>query len=679
MSTPLMVHRSSHFVLWRPASLAPTPSLVIGTFVHGTPPTLQQRREIPLVRSAISADLHQVALADCQLPDGVYHYWFALGDTNVYAPSSETLVTDPWATCVDWRLTAGPGLAPASVIRVQQGRLVPTDTEQAPVDFTIRQDVALKHLPINRQLVIYELPTSWTKRGDHPGDSEVGVGTFDDVRSLITKTSHASSFSTVPTVATGRHLLKLGINALELLPPADSGQDRSKWGYGTANYFAPDFDLGRTLPSSTTTAPHQDASHAISAFLQVVRDCHAHGIRVLYDAVMAFSQGDPYRRGNFLDFHVWWNSGDPEQQARDGFGGDLWKYGYVTNSYDPLTGEPGRVVPARQHMIAHLLHWLDYYHIDGLRLDSVNNFGSWDFAEDVRRHTRAAWMKRAAPEQVSEHEANERFLVIGEELSVPKELLGRLDALWNEEFKRYARLVVLGRSANGESSFEWSVRKLIDCRLMGFSRGDQAINYLCSHDVGGFGNERMFNFLQNHHVVDKAKHLKLAFVCLLTAVGIPMILAGEEFADQHDHVHLTDDSKQIDPVNFDRMSDGWRKDLFDYVARLVKLRTTCRALWSDEIQFIHVDFSEGKRVLAWTRGSMALGGPVIVVANFSDWGTSDPWAVSSCYQVNNWPATPAGHRWREISQDRIIPDGCAGQEPIFPWEAKVYLLEPTGT
>jgi uncharacterized protein (UPF0333 family) len=30
------------------------------------------------------------------------------------------------------------------------------------------------------------------------------------------------------------------------------------------------------------------------------------------------------------------------------------------------------------------------------------------------------------------------------------------------------------------------------------------------------------------------KSYKLAFTCLLTAVGIPIFLAGEEFADQHD-------------------------------------------------------------------------------------------------------------------------------------------------
>jgi hypothetical protein len=43
---------------------------------------------------------------------------------------------------------------------------------------------------------------------------------------------------------------------------------------------------------------------------------------------MAFSDQDAYRTANFLDYHVQWNTSppDPEQNGRDGFGGDLWKY-----------------------------------------------------------------------------------------------------------------------------------------------------------------------------------------------------------------------------------------------------------------------------------------------------------------------------------------------------------------
>src|SRR5678815_1404716 len=156
---------------------------------------------------------------------------------------------------------------------------------------------------------------------------------------------------------------------------------------------------------------------------------------------------------------------------------------------------------------------------------------------------------------------DDRFLVVGEELSVPKPLLGRLDALWNEDFKRIIRNVILGRNWDGEPSFEWSVRKLIDCRNLGFADGAQAVNYLGSHDVGGFGNQRFFNYLQNNGVVFKDKQIKLAFACLLTAVGIPMILAGDEFAEESNYQQLTDANKEIDPINFEHAEQPWREEI----------------------------------------------------------------------------------------------------------------------
>jgi 1,4-alpha-glucan branching enzyme len=324
-------------------------------------------------------------------------------------------------------------------------------------------------------------------------------------------------------------------------------------------------------------------------------------------------------------------------------------------------------------MIAHILHWIGFFHIDGLRLDSVNNYNSWDFAGEVASSARDAWRARWAKDHGSAPGADERFLVVGEELSVPKALLGKLDALWNEDFKRIARSVILGRSWDGEPSFEWSVRKLIDCRNLGFSRGYQAVNYLGSHDVGGFGNERLYNYLGNNGVVFKDKQLKLAFTCLLTAVGIPMILAGDEFAQNHQNPQVTDANKEIDPIRFELKGESWRSDLFSFVSRLVKLRTSARALAVDDTDFFHVDFSEGKRVLAWRRGRPGVDDPVVVVANFSAWGTADPTSPGARYHVPSWPSLPAGRRWHEVTGDRDVPEPWAGEEPLYPWEAKVYV------
>ncbi len=215
-------------------------------------------------------------------------------------------------------------------------------------------------------------------------------------------------------------------------------------------------------------------------------------------------------------------------------------------------------------------------------------------------------------------------------------------------------------------------------RLLGFRDGSQAINYITSHDVGGMGNERLYNWLDFARVSEKEQRAKLAFVCLLTAVGVPMILAGEEFVDEMEPINfdpnISEDErnkiKQVDPVNFDRLNDDWRQQVFHYVARLVKFRTTSNALAVNDTNFIHVDFNEGKRVVVWQRG---IGNElVIVIANFSDWGTTDPTNPNSHYIVHNWPNLPQGKKWREITQERDVSVEWAGKEPLMPWEAKVY-------
>ena len=277
--------------------------------------------------------------------------------------------------------------------------------------------------------------------------------------------------------------------------------------------------------------------------------------------------------------------------------------------------------------------------------------------------------------------ADERMLVVGEELSEPKALLGqkRLDGLWHQAFKDYVRMATVGRNHENEGTFESTVRKAIDCRQFGYTDLTQAVIYLTSHDVEGYRNERLFNYFVNNGVTDIEKRTKLAFVCLLTAVGVPMILAGDEFADQHDAFDsqgrvTQDGGKQIDPVNFTRLGDTWRTRVKDYVARLIKLRTSYVALAVNDNNFLHVDFNDGKRVLVWQRGLAGSDQQVVVVANFSDYGTPDPFSPGAEYVVPNWPATPAGKHWREVSQERDVNPSQVGREPIFPWEAKVYAL-----
>lgn len=695
--TQLLDRKRTHFVLWRPGApvFGTPPQLILGQLSAANPPALDNVRSLPLTLSPLSAagDLWEIAAADCGLTDGqVYHYWFAVENTNVYvgATAGPLQCTDPAAYCVDWRVTsavpAGDTIdAPvaAAVIRFAEGELVPADPAAVPLTFAESADSGMQLLATNNTLVIYELPTAWTKTGDLVDATHVGVGTFQDVLALVLEEATSPNFPTVAVLAAGRSYLEdLGVNGLELLPPADTYADRESWGYSTSNYFAPDFDLGRPLSRPAPTAT--------TDFLNLVRGCHQMGIRYIYDAVMAFSDHDAYRTANFLDFHVEYDATppDPEQDGRNGFGGDLWKYAYLTNIFDPVSGATGLFYPGRQHMLTHMNWWMTFYHLDGYRLDSVNNVYNYDFVNQFRTGARALWNDRWEAQGNPVGAADSRFLTIGEELSEPSALLGFIDALWNDKFRNRVRNAIIGRNGEGQPSFEWTVREMIDCRNLRdsqnnvlFTDGAQAVNYIGSHDVqnsdgDGTNNDRLYNFLDRFGVALKDKPIKLAFVCLLTAVGIPMIFAGDEFAAPMDILPSDPDFttlKQTDPINYDLVTtDPWRANIFAYVAQLVKFRTSSAALSVNDTQFIHVDFNDGKRVLAWQRGAAGQP-PVVVVANFSDWGTdvSDPNAE---YQVNNWPSVPGGSQWQEVTQNRLVPSAWAGREPVYPWEAKVYTL-----
>jgi pullulanase len=692
MVADLLNRKSTHFILWAPKPGAQPPRLILGELQLTNPVSLANEQSIAMTAVAGIRGLWQVAPTAALQAGKVYHYWFEVDDTKPGRPQGQRIrVTDPAAFIVDWRLRA-PALPlpntdvdrqPAAVIKFDGSHLVPCDpggetATEAP------DEPPLDHLPPNNQIVIYEMPTAWT-RISPGGGVERGVGSFQDVLALIEPSAEGANFSDLEVTRVGRSYLgELGVNTLELLPPEDSALER-EWGYATTDFFAPDFDFGFPLGNSSPTA-HRDLSALIAA-------CHRHGIRVFADMVMAFWRDGPYEHIDADDFHIFDpanHQDDPDaltstrgfgrKEVRNNFGSTLIRYAKFVDTYDPIDGGQRSLSPANRFMLAHLEHWMREYRIDGVRMDSVENVYNWDFVGAFTRHGRELLRERWNNDGLTGN-ADARFLVIGEELSLPFALFEqkRLDALWNDRFRELIRAAILGQSAGGEN-FEGTVRKAIDCRGLGFDDGARAVNYLTSHDVEGFRKERLWNFLGSSgigNIDERKKRIKLGFTCLLTAVGIPMILAGEEFGDEHDRFdaagHVTqDDGKQLDPVNYSRAEDPSRSGLVRYVSRLVKLRTGHPALSVNDTEFIHIDFTPGRRVLVWRRGSVQ--DPVVVVANFSDFASEHtPQGVAE-YRVPNWPPTPPGKRWRDVSQDRDIPPDFVGRESLFAWEAKVYAL-----
>jgi pullulanase len=725
----ILARRRTRFVLWCPSSVASPPELIIGQLQNGNPPTFKLLARKTLQQAAgnvgTAGGLFELDASVLGLSEGqTYHYWFEVQDTSP-GGAGRVQITDPLAAVVDYRLyaPANPSLLhPASVIGFSGGQLVVRDPNGEAPDPKV---AAFDALATNNRLVMYELPTAWGRSSG--GDQfERAVGTFRDARALIDPGFDGANFSELTvTRLNPPYLAQLGVNAVELLPPADSIYAR-EWGYGTSHYLAADYELGYPEGNLSPTAA-KDLTDFINA-------CHARGIRIFLDVVLGFMKDEPYRRIAFDDFYLEnpaAHRDDPDaynsrkgggRELRNPFGASCPRYVKRKNTYDPIDGQVRNISPARQHMLTFLTRWMRDFQIDGIRMDSVENVANWDFIRDFKNAAREQFRQRYAATGVGAA-ADAKFLVVGEELEMPPELLpGRLDGLWNEGFQGLVRAALLGQSGDN-LNFEQTVRRAIDCRLGGvFDDGARAINYLTSHDVEGRRKERLYNLMKaavsltsaeplfdrgaiERDIRDRIRRegrepdaeelrerasqvmlhrarlrrIKLGFVCQMTAVGIPMILAGEEFGDEHD---LFDSSgnvthqggKQVDPVNFSRFDEPDRRELFEYVRRLVHLRTSHAALSVNDTAFIHVDFNDGKRVLAWKRGND--GDPVVVVANFSDYTTPDALSPGAEYVVPNWPATPSGRHWFEVTQGRDVKTGRHNRESIFAWEAKVYRLVP---
>jgi 1,4-alpha-glucan branching enzyme len=669
---------------------------VIGTFQFGAPATHVGSRTLPLSAAASVNDLWEIAATDCGLGDGtVYHYWFQVKDTRPTGdPTSSVLVTDPLTFTPDWRLQNTDGEQPASVILFRGGQLVACDQDGTPIAEPADDDPG--QLAPNNFTIIYELPTAWMRRPR--GGAERGVGTFRDIAAMLDPNLTPPNFDELIAAQQGHaHIAELGINAIELLPPADSYYDR-QWGYGTSHMYAPDTQLGQPDYYSWSTA--NGDLRALSEL------CHGLNIRLIADIVMGFARSDPYEWASYDPFHIYVDPSDPAhtapdsdpdkwnsrqgnaRAARQSFGGSLWRYVRQTTTYDPIGGVNATFAPARNlHLVAQE-RWMNDFHIDGYRIDSVENVANWDFLGMFTNGARTRFRERCAAHGLSQTDADARFLVVGEELTLPLDILTqqRITALWNDQFRELLRCAVLGIAADNES-FESTVTKMVDCRNIGFPDMAQAVNYIGSHDVEGRHKERVattfrYQFphdddpiIDSKHNIEIGKRVKLSFSCLLTAVGIPMILAGDEFGEEDDlfdiHGSVTNDSgKQIDPVDFTRLEDAWRQDVLNCVKNLIQMRKTHPALGVNDTKWLFHDPTPGRQIYAWQRGGD--DNPVVVVANFSDFGTNDPFNPSSEYVVPNWPR-PNDFSWKEVCLNRPVVAGQIGREPLFPWEAKVYV------
>lgn len=523
-------------------------------------------------------------------------------------------------------------------------------------------------LPQNNKIVIYEMPIKWMSSDPGEGAQLVELGTFDKV-----------IFEHLDDLAAA------GLNCIELLPVEDSPQTLN-WGYGTRFFFAPDYDVGNPV----------DAKFFIKC-------CHQRGIRVFLDVVMnMFAPQCPLAALASQWYH------EASSAGRQDWGQDL--FHFSSPSY-------GSYFAAREFLCEMAEFWVSEYHVDGYRIDDFKDINNWDFVQEF--HDRATAESNSLfpgkPFLVVAEDTNRDFVATS---SGPNNPGGNkvVDSIWNFGYRDDVRnLLTNSISTNwGQPSRSLRVAHIISNDGVwngltqafdpGYADVACSVDYITSHDVAdaprlmnvllgpmmqaaGLGDGGMENVENAVDGADSSSDPTLqatvqaallrvfgAFAILMTSVGIPMFLAGEEFGDVHDMSYTDVNEKQQDPVQWNRAKFRGNAALYANVAKLIQLRVSHPALQRNEVEFFyfHPQFDDNvaPRVFAYCRTQGLPPGnsnQVVVIANMG------PDSFPS-YDIPawRWGASPL----TEIGYPNAAPaySGLAGalNLSLSPYSARVF-------
>ena len=403
------------------------------------------------------------------------------------------------------------------------------------------------------------------------------------------------------------YLCELGINAIELMPVKEYPGDHS-WGYNPRYFFATESSYGSTA----------DLKHLID-------ECHGRGIRIIMDGIYNHSESEsPLTQ---IDHDYWYHH---EPRDPDNNWGPEFNYEFYDENFDTY--------PARKFIGDSVRFWISEYHLDGIRYDAARQIANYDFMH---------WIVNEAHKTAG----SKPFYNVAEHIPESPSITnvdGPMDGCWHDSFYHCIVEHVCGDAFDLER-----LKEVIDCKRQGFLGATNVVNYLTNHD-----HQRLMVELANREIFDEAafKRIRLGVALLMTAVGVPLVWMGAEFADYHP---LTIESAKID---WNLLENGNNKSLFEYYKGLIGLRKSNHALYTDNIDFFHEN-PEAK-VLAYTRWNDE-GSRVVVIANFSD-------QFLAGYQVSNFPESGTWHEWTgdydlEAGDGNLILDLGEYEAKVFVW------------
>jgi len=344
-----------------------------------------------------------------------------------------------------------------------------------------------------------------------------------DMAGQVIYETHIGTFTQEGTwEAAARELAELkdlGVTLLEIMPVADF-PGRFGWGYDGVNLFAPSRLYG--YPDD---------------FRRFVAAAHEHGLGVILDVV--YNHLGP--NGNHL------------KQFSDA---------YMTDRYPGDWGEPinfdgKNSGPVREFYLANVRHWIEEYHLDGMRLDAVQSI--FDASEphilrEIADTIRASAGKRSTVIIAEDEPQQARFL------KAKKDGGFGLDAMWNDDFHHSAMVALTGRNEAYYTDYQANPQEFVSLAKYGFLYQGQLYKWQGKRrgsPTFGLPRFAFVNFLQNHdqiansgqglrcHLLAGPGRYKALTALLLLGPGTPMLFQGQEFAASTPFFYFADHPEEI--------------------------------------------------------------------------------------------------------------------------------------
>lgn len=314
-------------------------------------------------------------------------------------------------------------------------------------------------------------------------------------------------------------LKTLGITLIEVMPIAEFAGTRN-WGYDGVQLYAPFHGYGD-----------------YDAFKRFVDAAHRRGLGVILDVVYNHLGPD----GNYLPFFS-------PHYFTDRYKND---WGEALNFDGPDAG------PVREFILGNVRHWIDAFHLDGLRLDATQAIFDVGTPHIIAEIVRAA-----------RHSAGSRKVVVvaENEPQHSQALLAEsgggfgLDGLWNDDFHHSARVALTGRREAYFSDYLGRPQEFISTVKRGFLFQGQRYQW----QKQGRGQPvraqpacSFINFLQNHdqvantfygqrlpHVAS-AGSIRALTALLLLAPQTPLLFMGQEYGARTLFTFFADHKPQL--------------------------------------------------------------------------------------------------------------------------------------